>query len=260
MFKPMKPYSFLILLAALIVFSCKNESHESTATTLADSVGAADNPQHSHELVDSVIFHIGKHEFEISKSNVIDFNAVPDPFQIKDTSELNRIQKNAPAVSRNGDSLVFMCVNHQTVYLINNKDGDDIDNYSVYTFIQDMPQINQWLIMAYYYEAFGYVLIDKASGDSTMLYGMPVVSPDNKYMITFNQDMEAGFTFNGFQLFEIKNFKPVQLGDKELYTWGPDNVKWKDAHTLLVQQSLTKDDFTTSERSIETEYVQIKMK
>ena len=156
--------------------------------------------------------------------------------------------------------LIFKSSSNKTAYLINVKDEDDVDAYSVYTFIQDMPKINQWLVMASYYESYGYVFIDKTSVDSTMLYGLPVASPDNKYIITFNQDIEAGFTYNGFQLFEMRDSKPVLQGEKELISWGPDNVKWKDATTLFVQQAQIKNDSSNGGQQLVTEYVQIKMK
>ncbi|WP_018344979.1 hypothetical protein [Cytophaga aurantiaca] len=258
----MKPYSFLIVLSALIVFSCKNETPESTDRDgLTDSTLIKDSEEHPIELVDSAIFHIGNHEFEIRASSPNEFNAAADPFKMKDTSEANRIQKVASAVSRSGDSLIFKCLNNKNTYLINdNDDEDDVDDYSVYTFIKDMPEINQWLVMGVYYEAYGYVFINKSSGDTTLLYGMPVVSPDNKYIITFNQDIQAGFTFNGFQLFEVNGSELIELGEKELYNWGPDNVRWKDETTLLVEQSHLKFDYTNSEQSITTEYIEIKMK
>lgn len=256
----MKKYSFFTLVLA-IMLSCKNENPETTtAVLIEDSLHVGDENVTVTEMQDSVIFHIGKYEFEISASTQHDFNAVADPFKMKDTSETDRIRKNASAISRSGDSLIFKCSNSKAAYLINNNDGDDVDNYAVYTFIQDMPKINQWLVMASYYESYGYVFIDKTSGDSTMLYGMPVVSPDNTYILTFNQDIEAGFTYNGFQLFEMNGSKPIAVGEKELIHWGPDNVKWKNSTTLLVQQSTIKPDSSNSGQQLVTEYVQIRMK
>lgn len=256
----MKAFSFFTLFAALILFSCKNENAETSTAVVSDSLHNENHDTHYSEMEDSIIFHIGNHAFEISASDEHAFGAVPDPFNMKDTSEASRIRKVASAVSRSGDSLIFQCANNQKAYIINSNNEEDIDNYSVYSFIQDMPSINQWLLMASYYEAYGYVFIDKTSGDTTLLYGMPVVSPDNKYILTFNQDIEAGFTFNGLQLLEIKDSKPVIIGEKPLYSWGPDNVKWKDATTLLVQQSQIKPDSTNGGQQMVTEYVQIKMK
>lgn len=257
----MKQYSFFALLIIGTMLSCKNENPETTnATVVKDSIQTTDTGQNSTQAEDSVIFHIGSHEFEVSASSEGEFDAVADPFNIKDTSETVRIKKAGPAVSQKGDSLIFTCANSKAAYLISNHVEDDPDNYSAYTFIQDMPKINQWLIMASYYESYGYIFIDKTSGDSTMLYGMPVVSPDNKFILTFNQDLEAGFTYNGFQLFEMNGSKLLAVGTKELISWGPDNVKWKNSNTLLVQQSLIKPDSSNGGQQLVTEYVQIKMK
>jgi len=256
----MKQYSFFAVVLA-IMLSCKNENPETTTTVVSeDSLHIGEKNMPTVEMWDSIIFHIGNREFEISTSSEHEFDAVADPFNVKDTSEVIRIKKAAPAVSRSGDSLIFKSSNSKVAYLINNDNGDDVDNYAVYSFIQDMSKINQWLVMASYYESYGYIFIDKTSGDSTMLYGMPVVSPDNKYILTFNQDLEAGFTYNGFQLFEMNGSKPVAAGTKELISWGPDNVKWKNSNTLLVQQSTIKPDSSNGGQQLVTEYVQIKMK
>jgi len=111
--------------------------------------------------------------------------------------------------------------------------------------------------MASYYEAYGYILVHKATGEMTELYGMPVVSPDKKYILSFNQDLEAGFTFNGFQFFELKE-KPILIGTHELLTWGPDNVVWKDSNTLLVQQAFSK--LEEGEEDMVTKYVEVHVK
>jgi hypothetical protein len=250
----MKHSFFLFFTTIILVFSCNKKTAESTVVT--DSVEAAENDRY-FEMADSSVFHIGDHVFELTTISKADFEALPDLFKNMDTSETNRMRAYASVVSRKGDSLGITCANNKIIYMINNNDEDD-DAFANYTFLKDMPEINQWLLMGTYYEAYGYLLIDKTSGDSTALYGMPVVSPDKKYIITFNQDLQANFTFNGFQLFEMKQSKPVLIGEKELYTWGPDQVKWKGANTLLIQQA--QSNFTDPEQDLSTTYAEMKMK
>lgn len=255
----MKLYPFLSLLILFSILSCNKEDTEKTSEATVDSTSAKllEENKRFDEQVDSTIFHIGNLEFEITPSTKEDFDAVKTSIHKMDTSETNRIKPYAAFVSRKGDSLQFKKANNEFVYIINNMniDGDD---YASYTFIQEMPEIGQWLVMASYFEAYGYVLINKATGETTELYGMPVVSPDKKYVMAFNQDLEAGFTFNGFQLFEMKDTKPVLVGLHELYTWGPDNVTWKDAHTLLVQKVFSK--VTEGDQEMITGYIQMGIK
>ena len=239
----MKVYSFLFLCILLSMFSCDTKNGETSSNTTADSLHTeeVEDTVRFEGVTDSTSFHIGNKEFEIIPSTRAAFDAVKSSMNTMDTSEAKRIKKQSAFVSRKGDSLLFKCANNEPAYLINNPNSDS-DDFASYSFIQDMPEIGQWLIMGSYYEAYGYVFIDKTTGESTELYGMPVVSPDKKYIITFNQDLEAGFTFNGIQLFEMKDSKPVLLGAKELNSWGPDNVKWKDSNTLFVQQAFSKFD------------------
>lgn len=252
----MKPYSFLFPAILLVLFSCDKQTPESTGARDSAVVSEIEN-DHFFEMADSAVFHIGDREFELTASSKTDFDALEDPFKNIDTSEASRMQKYASAVSRKGDSLIITCTNNTVKYIVNNND-EESNAFASYTFLKDMPEINQWLLMATYYEAYGYMLIDKTSGDSTVLYGMPVVSPDKKHILTFNQDLEANFTFNGFQLFEMQHAAPILIGTKELYTWGPDQVKWKDANTLLVQQA--KSALTEPEQALTTTYSEMKMK
>lgn len=258
----MKPYSLIVLLILFSILSCNKVDPETASQEASDSINAKMLEENKRfvERVDSSIFHIGNLEFEITPSTKADFDAVKTSIHNMDTSEAKRIKPFAAFVSRKGDSLLFKKSDNTYAYITNvnmdpNAEGDD---YASYSFIEDMPEIGQWLLMATYYEAYGYVLVNKATGETTELYGMPVVSPDKKYIITFNQDLEAGFTFNGFQLFEMKDTKPVLVGQHELYTWGPDNVSWKDSNTILVQQAFKRTNDESQE--MVTEYVQMEMK
>lgn len=252
----MKLHSFLLIAFLTALISCTKESTETTTgSKVEDSLLTVEKDSRYAEQVDSAIFHIKNYRFEVKASSKEAFDAVKSSFENMDTSEANRIRKYENFISRSGDSLIIKTTDGGNVYLVTRQ--SDNDDLAIYDFIQDMPDINQWLVLGSYWESYGYLLIDKTSGDTTHLYGMPVVSPDKKHIITFNQDLQAGFTFNGLQLLEMQNGKPVLIGAKELYYWGPDNVTWKNDHTLLVQQAFS--NLTEGEQDMTTVYVELKM-
>lgn len=254
---PMKFNYIVSLLFVLFIFSCTDKKEETNSAAAADSATQEMIEQDSRfESVDSSVFRIGNYTFEITPSTESEFDGVKPAIQTIDTSEAKRINPYSSFVTRNGDSLLFKKPDNEYAYLINNTNTDSED-FASYDFIQYMPEIGSWLVMGSYYEAYGYILVNKTTGDMTQLFGVPVVSPDKKYMLTFNQDLQAGFTFNGFQFFEIKD-KPVLIGTHELYNWGPDNVVWKDSNTLLVQQAFSRLDEGAEE--IKTAYVEIHIK
>ena len=252
----MKLYSLLFLSFMVFLVSCtKDNTETTTGSKMEDSLLHVEAEDRYAEQVDSAIFHIKNYRFEVKASSKEAFDAVKSSFGDMDTSEANRIKKYKNLISRSGDSLIIKTVNGGNVYLVTKQ--SDNDDLAIYDFIQDMPDINQWLVLGSYWESYGYLLIDKTSGETTHLYGMPVVSPDKKHIIAFNQDLQAGFTFNGLQLLEMQNGKPVLIGEKELYYWGPDNVSWKNDHTLLVQQAFS--NLTEGEQDMTTVYVELEM-
>lgn len=254
----MKPYSFFVGVFLLVLISCKQEKSEVETGALIDTSRlSAEDINRDGEMVDSMVFHIGKYEFELEASSKEDFESVKESFVSVDTSEAKRINPYSSFVMRKGDTLLFKS-NQSILTTVVNNPNQDSDEFSSYEFLKDMPEINQWLLKAFYYESYGFLFIDKTTGARIDLYGMPAVSPNFQYIVTFNQDLEAGFTFNGFQLFEIKDATLQLIESKELYSWGPDNVKWKDANTLLVERSKIIDK--GEEQEIISDYVQLKMR
>ena len=119
-----------------------------------------------------------------------------------DTSEAVNIRTAAGKVRRSGDSLIFRLENGQEKALVNNNktDGDD---YVEYTYNAYLPAIQSWLVFHAGYEWYAYDLVSARTGEVISTIGIPQFSPDNKYFICSNTDLEAAFTQNGFQLYEV---------------------------------------------------------
>ena len=238
----MKLYFSILSVCSVFIFSCSSDKPaEEKTTVIVDTVRVITT------AVESDTFTIGTIRFELHPSSREQFDSWK--MVVNDTSEVVRINKDAPFVSRFGDSLIFVLASGKKAYIVNN-DHTDGDDYASYSYLNDMKGINQWLIAGSYYEAWGCLFINKINGDTTFLYGTPIVSPDKKYVLTYNMDLYAGFTYNGFELYEMKAGKPVLVERKEFSGWGPDEVKWMDDTTLLVKQTIHDIDHAGEEQTV----------
>ncbi|HVD97300.1 MAG TPA: hypothetical protein VNB90_03780 [Cytophagaceae bacterium] len=144
------------------------------------------------------------------------------------------ISKASDKVKRNGKDLVLSLADGRTLTLTNNEEQEG-DNYEVYQF-QKLDENGYYTVAVFYYESFGYFLINAESGKSTFTIGTPVFSPDKKQYVAGNYDMVAAFTFNGLELLAATPDSAVSMLKIDFSTWGPDEVKWKDDSTLFVKQ------------------------
>ncbi|MOA14217.1 hypothetical protein D3C78_1343050 [compost metagenome] len=152
-------------------------------------------------------------------------------------------------VYRSNDSLIFKTLSKGNIVLKSDTvtDGDD---YARYTFTDDLKPINQWLVFGIYYESYDYILVDKNNGKQTHLIGLPVISPDKKYIVAVNEDLEAQFTFNGIELSE-SNGKTLKLIEKkEIADWAIREIKWLDDNTLLAHKIVIDKNHDTQESYI----------
>ncbi|NML37039.1 hypothetical protein HHL17_07495 [Chitinophaga sp. G-6-1-13] len=155
-----------------------------------------------------------------------------------DTSETNALAKNTD-VKRIGQQLEFHLANGQQKIRVDNSEDDD--GYARYSYAGYYPALHRHGIFISYYEADGFELINPDNGDTLYTWTAPIVSPDKKYFICPNMDIEAGFNPNGFQLFEINNKDILLVGAPELTEYGIDEVRWVDNKTLIAVYQTHED-------------------
>jgi hypothetical protein len=76
------------------------------------------------------------------------------------------------------------------------------------------------------------------TGKKTYILGQPFFSPDNKFIMAINCDIEAQYSGNGFQLFEIVNLEIRKVWEYNPTIWGPVDIKWIDNSTLISRNQL----------------------
>jgi len=141
-----------------------------------------------------------------------------------------KFQKYKNLIKRDSNDLYVKLKNGKWKKLILRDDYDEAGH----TFEHFFEKYNFYSIRVQWGEGNGYKLINYDNGEVTDIIGRPYFSPNGKYMIAINADIEAGYSANGFQLFENNNGKLKKLITFEP-EWGPFSAKWIDNNTVIMK-------------------------
>lgn len=170
-------------------------------------------------------------------------------------TEEEHLRQDAAKVRRQGSRLVFKCREGKEAILENRlTDGEDHVEYKYLGQLQDQ---GYYVISANFYEWYNYFLINELNGDTTVMRGLPVLSPNGKWILSGNADLVAGFTENGYELYRITNDGLMLLGTRELITWGPEATYWKNDSELLVRRIVIDTLTPSTERK---DYIRMKLR
>lgn len=111
-----------------------------------------------------------------------------------------------------------------------------------YSFRDYLKNINSYLINIQYYEGGEYYLINKSNGLKIILPGLLKFAPDNLRFVSFNLDLEAQYSPNGFVIYKLVN--NTYMKEYELFTndWGISNVRWISNSEIEVDKKELKND------------------
>jgi hypothetical protein len=83
------------------------------------------------------------------------------------------------------------------------------------------------------YEGSGaYLIVDDSTGDSTIVFGMPVVSPDAKRFAWTSRAGEANYNSSLIEVWGMVGRKPRKEFSFESETWEPSDAVWRDTSTI----------------------------
>ncbi|UYQ91039.1 hypothetical protein MKQ68_13140 [Chitinophaga horti] len=225
----------LLMAATVACYACgspaaTSSSTDSLSSTAIDTAGHSTAPA---KLSKEDTITLGNVLYDITEITQQEFDAVKT--WKADTSEARVLRAAQGSVNRVGDTLFFHAAQKRVMLINKNNPDNEGDDFCQYNFMGELPGSGQWLLFGGFYESYAYVLISKETGDTTFTIGEPVVSPDGKYLVAGNADLEAAFTTNGFELY-TNGKVPVRIDERLLDNWGPSAVKWQDARTLVVEK------------------------
>lgn len=231
----MKKYLPLFFVAGMMV-ACNGQDTNDSAS---DTAHIEEAPSTGKVPVNTDTFSVGKRSFTIYPLEHSSFDKLGTPDY--DSAEFSLLNDDKAHVKRAGDSLIFTLNNGKTSILANNT-REENDEYSIFFYAGYLPAIHQYLVFGSYYESSDYVLINADNGDITHVWGIPVISPDHKYLICPSLDLIAGFNNNGFQLFSYRDNKLIPEGDVQFDKWGPGQMKWLDNKTIEAEYVVLDND------------------
>ena len=112
-----------------------------------------------------------------------------------------------------------------------NVEWDEVDH----TFEHLFNKFGFYSIRVQWGEGNGYKLVNNKNGKVIRILGRPYFSPNGKYILSVNSDLEADYSENGFELFENNEsvLKKVILFEPK--NWGPFSAKWIDDDTVIMK-------------------------
>jgi hypothetical protein len=106
-----------------------------------------------------------------------------------------------------------------------------------------LKAIRSHLVHVLQYEGDGvYLIINDSTGDSTLVYGKPVVSPDAKRFAVTSAEEIDGSNPSRIEVWRMIGRKPVKEFslDTENEHWTPSDAMWRDSATIdFIENSLT---------------------
>jgi hypothetical protein len=207
----MRIFPFLLTLA--LFFSCKDQNSTPSAKLHADSLQIGDNIVYLDSISEN------------------DFKKVKNMRQ-KDNPDTSivKIFKDSILIRTASKNLVFR------------NDSSDSDSMATYEFKSIMPDPGYVHIKGFHWEWTTDRFINLKSSVETHFWDNPVLSPDKQKVVAYSCDIEAGFMPNGIQLFKINQDTIINLFEKEIDNWGPEEVKWGSDTSLVIKRlSLDKD-------------------
>jgi len=129
-------------------------------------------------------------------------------------------------VTAQGDTVVF-------------RDSDVFkspETFFVYDLIDFLPGQKFWVIEAGGYEWIEWQLLDGRTGRIETVIAPPVPSPDGSRFLCAQEDIVAGFIYNGIQVWRLDPHGLVLEFEDVDVPWGPVDAAWEDNSTITFRK------------------------
>lgn len=119
-----------------------------------------------------------------------------------------------------------------------------------YTFEHYFDKIDYFLLRVQWGEGNCWMLVNRKNGFKKYISGIPYISLDKKQILTINEDLEAGYSFNGIELYSIIA-DSIKTEFRKETVFGPTAVKWiSENQFLLRREYFYVDTLTGNHKSI----------
>ena len=124
-------------------------------------------------------------------------------------NKVDFLQRDTLAIVKKKGKLTFVC-KQRTVYL-----KDDISELAdkhfdmIYTYLGNIPAIDQYVVLEDNERSLAYILIDKTTGEKRRFEKFPFLSADKRYIINIGRDYYDLDRL--ISLYRIEHIKPLKI-------------------------------------------------
>jgi hypothetical protein len=159
-----------------------------------------------------------------------------------DTLEAAAIRRASDMVSRVGSELRIRLRDGRVAIL---KDDTTAGmKFALPRYVAYLKAIHSHVVHRYQYEGEGiYFVVDDSTGDSTVVYGLPVVSPDGERFVTTSMAGMEGGNPGEIDVWRMVDGKPEQefSYDTEHEPWEASDAVWRDSVTIDFMKNSASD-------------------
>jgi len=137
------------------------------------------------------------------------------------------------------DSIIIKCIANQVVLKNDTSDGDSMVRYE---YLATLPEIGYVHVKAWCWEWTEDFFVNLKNGRQFYFWSDPIVSPNNKLIVSYCMDMDAQFMPNGLQLFKIEGDSIVKIFERKISDWGPEEVKWESDSSIVIKRGIPDDN------------------
>lgn len=154
-------------------------------------------------------------------------------FSLPDSLENELLSLYPQAFREDATTLSIATANGDTVAFRNRYDSPDGLRSTIYRLVNYLPEENLWTVKTLGYEWIGWQVVDGVTGSTTATIGPPVPSPDGTRLLCMNEDIHAGYTPNGIQVWRVEPGRSLVLEFEDTSVpWGPRNGQWLNDTTI----------------------------
>ena len=119
------------------------------------------------------------------------------------------------------------------------------ENQISYEYIGYEKALNSYIILVKYYETGEYMLINNKTGKESKLWGLPIISPNQKKVCCYGDALGYDVMPNGIQMYDYSDNNLIKEWEWEIEDWKPESVEWLNNNTLLLIKVLPKEFYQT---------------
>ena len=163
--------------------------------------------------------------------------------EMYDHFEASLLKGKEKFVERKGNDLIFKLGNGKKKIFESDPDSIGESHCVFYMYRGYLKSINSYVVNVHYYEGGEFILINSYSGDTTILDGIPYVSPNAKFIYINNPCLIcASFSPNIAQIWEMKKGKPIYISNLVKDSCQFENPKWINNNEILIDKHFIYND------------------